>query len=606
MKPLRAGPVSLFLDEDGSLRRLTVGGHEIARRIMVAVRDRHWGTVPSKLFNLEVKETPDSFEISFDAQAVRGDIDFAWRGTANGSAQGAVSFSMDGEARSTFLRNRIGLCVLHPVRECAGAACTVEHSDGGRKVGSFPRYVWPHQPFKDIRVLWHAPAPGLRVRFGFEGDVFEMEDQRNWSDASFKTYSTPLAIPFPVEVPRGTRIRQSVALTLEENAAAPRPAAEELSLAVDARPAGPLPPLGLSLASHGFQLRPAEFERLKALRPAHLRADLVLGRPDWPDALRRARSEAEALDAALELAVHLSGDAAGQLDQLLAALGAPPRLARVLVFHESEKATSARWLREAKQRLAAGLPGVPIGGGTDSFFAELNRAEPPKDADVIAWSVNPQVHEEDDLTLVENLEGQSWTVESAKLFAAGKALAVTPVTLRPRGNPNATGADAPAAEVDPRQWSLFGAAWTAASLGRLAGAGASSLTYYETAGARGVMDRDPRPVYPLYHVLADFAELAGGQVLPVRSSDPLRLDGFAAKLDGRLRVVAASLSPEPRRVSIRGLPPKVRVRLLSSANAPAAGRHPETFRASPGAETETALGRLDLDLSPWGVARIDA
>ena len=48
----------------------------------------------------------------------------------------------------------------------------------------------------------------------FAGDVFEMEDQRNWTDASYKTYCTPLALPFPVEIPEGARISQSVTLTL--------------------------------------------------------------------------------------------------------------------------------------------------------------------------------------------------------------------------------------------------------------------------------------------------------------------------------------------------------------------------------------------------------
>ena len=39
-----------------------------------------------------------------------------------------------------------------------------------------------------------------------EGETFETEDQRNWSDASFKTYGTPLHLPFPVEVEEGTRV----------------------------------------------------------------------------------------------------------------------------------------------------------------------------------------------------------------------------------------------------------------------------------------------------------------------------------------------------------------------------------------------------------------
>jgi D-apionolactonase len=41
-----------------------------------------------------------------------------------------------------------------------------------------------------------------------------MEDQRNWTDASFKTYSTPLELPFPVEVAAGERIFQRVVLSI--------------------------------------------------------------------------------------------------------------------------------------------------------------------------------------------------------------------------------------------------------------------------------------------------------------------------------------------------------------------------------------------------------
>ena len=36
-----------------------------------------------------------------------------------------------------------------------------------------------------------------------EGDTFEMEDQRNWSDASYKTYVRPLALPWPYVLPAG-------------------------------------------------------------------------------------------------------------------------------------------------------------------------------------------------------------------------------------------------------------------------------------------------------------------------------------------------------------------------------------------------------------------
>jgi hypothetical protein len=81
-------------------------------------------------------------------------------------------------------------------------------------------------------------------------------------------------------------------------------------------------------------------------------------------------------------------------------------------------------------------------------------------------------------------------------------VAVTPVTLKRRYNPDATG-EQPATppgelpwNVDARQPSLFAAAWTLGSLAYLAGSGAARLTYYETTGMRGVLLGDASPTLP--------------------------------------------------------------------------------------------------------------
>jgi hypothetical protein len=61
-----------------------------------------------------------------------------------------------------------------------------------------------------------------------------------------------------------------------------------------------------------------------------------------------------------------------------------------------------------------------IGTGTDAIFAELNRNWPdPEGPDYISWSVNPQVHAFDPLSLVENLEGQQDTILSGAKMAGG-------------------------------------------------------------------------------------------------------------------------------------------------------------------------------------------
>ncbi len=48
----------------------------------------------------------------------RGPVAFDWQGRIEGGADGRIVYTLDGSAGSTFLRNRIGLCVLHPVRVC--------------------------------------------------------------------------------------------------------------------------------------------------------------------------------------------------------------------------------------------------------------------------------------------------------------------------------------------------------------------------------------------------------------------------------------------------------------------------------------------------------
>ena len=59
-----------------------------------------------------------------------------------------------------------------------------------------------------------SPVYILQNVLTMRGDIFEMEDQRNWSDASFKTYCTPLALPFPVEIDAGTAVTQEVCISL--------------------------------------------------------------------------------------------------------------------------------------------------------------------------------------------------------------------------------------------------------------------------------------------------------------------------------------------------------------------------------------------------------
>ena len=60
----------------------------------------------------------------------------------------------------------------------------------------------------------------VEVDIAFEGEVFEMEDQRNWTDASFKTYCRPLALPRPYTLEAGDEVRQRITVTVRRVGAA--------------------------------------------------------------------------------------------------------------------------------------------------------------------------------------------------------------------------------------------------------------------------------------------------------------------------------------------------------------------------------------------------
>jgi hypothetical protein len=609
MRELRAGPLSCLLDGI-DLRYLSNGDAELVRRLFVAVRDAAWGTVPPQIRSLEVEDGGDSFRVSFDALHESGELRFRWRGLLAGTADGVLECRMDGEAETDFRFCRIGFCVLHP-RELAGSRYRARGPNGGLQ-DTLPETIGA-QRFAD-GTLWPLFPSYDRIELGgaqfeFEGDLFEMEDQRNWTDASFKTYSTPITLGWPHEASAGHAIVQSVRISVDGRARS-RASEETARIELAAQPVGRLPTFGLGMTSDGGRLAAREAELIAALRPAHLRVDLELAGDAWREELARATEAARQVSAALELALFLGEDA---LDTLADALPDDVEIARVLVFRRGEQVTGPQWARAVQEVVAA-----PVAAGTDGWFADLNRDRPEPDGhDALVYSIAGTVHADDDTSLLETPAAHGDTVRSARAFAAGRKVVVSAVTIRPRSWPFGDAADPRGLpfQVDQRQCALAGAAWTAASAKHLAEAGADSVTYFETAGWRGVLeradgppDRDrfssrPGTAFPLYHVLADLGEWRdGGEVVRVASSAPLVVEALAVRNGQRLHMLVANLTPHPRRCVVEGLSgERISTRTLDEGSFLRAGDEPLAFRS----ERDDAQS-ADLELAPYAVVRIDA
>ena len=624
-RELRAGPLRLVLG-DGQVRRVMLGGREVVRRIYGAVRDGFWNTVPGVISGMTVEEGDGGFVVRFRSEHRQFEADFVWEAEITGMADGTVRYVFEGRAGRTFARNRIGLCVLHP-DNLAGAGCEVEHVSGEVAARVFPGLVDPMQPVRglhDFRAIRYGVGEGVELEVRCEGDVFEIEDQRNWTDASFKTYSTPQRIPLPGTIREGQVVRQVVTVRLlGEGVGKLQPAVEleGTAVPVELRLSGvevPLVRYGLGVAAPGARvLTEVEAGRVAQAGVAWLRVDLDMGGDGWREMLGDGLVQAGSCGAKVEVVLHLPEEPRGVLEMLRGLESAwGGRVERWLVLTKGKPATSAAALTAAREVLGGT---APVGGGTDADFFQLNNNRPPVGLlDFVSVPLRPLAHQFDEETLFENLGGQRHVLRAAAAVFPGVPVHVSPVSFRTRaqkGPPMPEG-QMPA-QADVRQMALAGAAWLLGCVKAVGETGAAGVTLFQTTGLRGVMETVggsavpgvfrslPGVVYPCWHVLAALAPFAGGVMRVVESSEPLMADGVLVERDGRRRLLVMNQTAERRRVVI---PAEVRraglrFKVLDAAVAEMAMVGPEAFVAAEPCGVVGEDGGLELD--GYAVAWVD-
>jgi hypothetical protein len=539
----RGGPWAIELRDD-ELADLTYDGRRVLRSIRAVVRDRDWNTAAWVIE--QIVETDTTLELLVHTEGYGAEL----RGTVRVDATpDLLVVSFDAVSTTPFDTNRTGLVVLHPP-QIAGHALTVTHSDASVEASVFPIAISPDQPAFDITGLeWDDDGLAIDVRF--TGDVFEMEDQRNWTDASYKTYSRPLSLPFPYPLAPGEHVRQAIAVRVAPRTApARRPDPGRLEL-TDAGVAFPHIVVGASSA-------PDPAPVLAPVAPTLL-VELDLAAPSRHSALARAAASGRPLD------VRLVVDPAdpGALDEIVGAL-AGLAVVRIGAFDPLTHVTDADVAAALRRAVARAGLDAPIVGGSRAHFTELNREREriPRDLDGIVFSTTPLFHSLTTEQLVEALGMQRLVAEQAVRLAGGALVHIGPVTLRPRFNDVATVRPPVAPDTDlargygpqfadaddDRQDAPELAAWTIASAAALAVPGVASIAYFEEWGPRGAVRADgtDRPVAAALRALAG---LAGARLLVAPSRDGL-LWAVGAEGSGDTIVLVANLDTTERRASV--------------------------------------------------------
>jgi hypothetical protein len=419
---LKAGPLTVEFD-NGALRYLKVNGVEALRALAFLVRDENWGTYVPKLSNLEIDQREDSFSVAYHAQ-VAGKTNagksqaLSFDITIEGSADGSLHFAGTAVPGTDFLTARTGFVVLHPLKGVVGRPLEVEHVDGSVEKSRFPELIDPVQPFLHIRSLTHEVLPGVKATVRMEGDTWEMEDHRNWTDASFKTYVRPLALPWPYTLKAGEAVKQSARFSLSGKAAkgAKGGAARGIEIRFGAAGRDSMPDVGLGAPAEEIEPALRHLDLLKLAAPHLLFCHFDLRLKHGLKELYgyRVLCEQTRADAVLEVVVeslHKYQDELMRVAALVAESGIKLSavavcpvgdLMSVLPAGERPPAPPLEGLYSAARRA---FPGVKIGGGMFSNFTELNRKRPPAHLlDFVSNTTCPTVHAADDRSVMETLE----------------------------------------------------------------------------------------------------------------------------------------------------------------------------------------------------------
>ncbi len=536
---LRSGNLRCIY-ENGVIRYLSAGSQEIVRSVYAAVRDSYWQTASVSVSGETVAESENGFRINFEMKFSLNDIRYNARVEITCPDENSLSVKFTGIAGSDFLRNRIGLCTLIPPELVRGKPCLVVHPQGNSETISFPENISPVQPFVDIRSLEWKTESGVLVMMKCLGDIFEMEDQRNWGDASYKVYSTPHHLPFPVAVRKGDLVQQEIRFSFKGI----RPAVgSELAVSgpVAFHPGGsslPFPGLGFSYNPDAQTPDAETIKLLRRLAMDHYRIELFFP-GKWKDVWERGSATAKQLLVPIHIVIYAcDGDAAAALETFLAEAGEHTALvATILLFTGTESVSTTAISKELAMKTRTRFPHIRIGAGTDGYFSVWNQQPviPGQPGAFISFPVNPQVHQTDTLTMIENLPALTDIIETTRFHSPQTALFVGPVTLKARYNPDVVAPNNIAARfpyaIDPRQQTLFAAAWTMAAIRYLCRA--DKITLFEITGERGLMPAVSADeglarmrVFPVYILLREIAAFKPVSILPGRSLSPTEVDGL--------------------------------------------------------------------------------
>ena len=431
----------------------------------------------------------------------------------------------------------------------------------------------------------HFVAPDNRsIKVTSTGKVLEAEDQRNWTDSTYKIYSGSLSEPRPFVASAGSLWSQSVTFEINSPSAQLSDGSKIIVKEID------------SLPSIGLQFNTDPLLPLDALNTALFLLDIDHIRINEESLTAQkiisASTNGLIVEAAL-LSSHSGDNLHREIDHLNKQI---PAGSRILIQREGREITEVDDLPK-NQSLSSFIP------GTDAYLVDLHRNK-YQFGESISYSMVPTVHSTDTETIFKTLYTQRESIQFVQEFLAPQVL-VSPITFSTRGNPETGHArDQRINFANPKMAlqirTIGGAAWTLGSIFALASAGAYSGTWHELFGEFGIIypDGDAIKFTPTFHALAALGAHHTHEITIATSLDNswVAFENREAK-----KIVVASLRPWAVEITANVLAGYKTIQSLHASECDKASQIMDWWSY---AETTPVSGGLPLTLEPFEIAII--
>jgi hypothetical protein len=471
-----------------AIRNVTYQGAQIIDLLYTAIRPWDWST-------LDPDEHSEVVEISGENCLVTITDLFA------GSMQGKTVLTLQSNGKFTidyqlsglgkFEINRWGVCFCLNTGDWMGSKVSASEN-----TYSLLKEISPQRVINGItQGLFpasnnlHFIAPDKRsLKVLSTGKVLEAEDQRNWTDNTYKIYSGSLAEPRPFVIEKGMQWEQQV----EFEVTPPTNSIPDGSKII-AKDIPSLPRIGVQF--NGEPLLPSD-DLEKAL--FILDIDHIRINEESLTAQKIATISKSGL--VLEAALLSSNDGAELVREVEHLSARVPAGSRLLINRQGRQIVQGSDLPKNKT-LNSYIP------GSDAYLVDLHREE-FEFGDAVSYSMVPTVHSSDPETIFKTLYTQKESIEFAKKFVAPQ-VSISPITFSTRGNPE-TGhlrdnrINFAQPEMAAQIKELSAATWTLGSVFALASAGAYSGTWHELFGEFGVIYSEGSAIKfsPTFHALS--------------------------------------------------------------------------------------------------------